>query len=145
VKVAVDLARVSALSLLFETRRHPLDLTISVSTPIAGRSYRPRRPSSELIETSSTPPRAPSPLHAHPRATHHLLRPSTTDPDTVDCQSTHGERRPRQTLARDAGLACMHNPHEEEGSRAIRSELDGGVPLRCRQARAGHWIWAGLA
>jgi hypothetical protein len=36
VKVAVNLAGVSALSLLFETHHHPLDLTPSVSTPVAG-------------------------------------------------------------------------------------------------------------
>jgi hypothetical protein len=39
----------------------------------------------------------------------------------------------------------MHSPREEEGSRAVRSESDGGVQLHCRQARAGRWIWAGLA
>jgi hypothetical protein len=31
--------------LLSKTCRHPLDLTPSVSTPMAGRSHRPRRPS----------------------------------------------------------------------------------------------------
>jgi hypothetical protein len=119
VKVVVNLAGVSALSLLSETCRHPLDLTLSVSTPMAGRSRRPRQPSPELIAMTATPPRVPQPLHALPLAAHHLLRPSYTKPDTADRWSTLGELPPRQTLARGAGLACMHSPREEEGSCAV--------------------------
>jgi hypothetical protein len=91
VKVAVDLAGVSALSLLFETRLHPLDLTPSVSTLVAGRGRRLRRPSPELIETSSTPPRAPSLLHARPLVAPHLLNSSAIDPTTADHQPSLGE------------------------------------------------------
>jgi hypothetical protein len=148
VKVAVDLAGVSALSLLSETRRHPLDLTPSVSTPVAGRSRRPCRPSPELIETSSTPPRAPSPLHACPLAAHHLLNRSVTDPTAAEHQPPLG----KHDVAENPSSPRRHRLHatfrEEEGSHAIRSESDGGVPLRCRQIRAGRWTrpaWLGPA
>jgi hypothetical protein len=79
VKVAVDLAGVSALSLRSEAHRHPMDLTLSVSTP--GRAV-----AVAIADLHRSSPRRlrhyrehPQPLHACPLVAHHLLIRTAAD------------------------------------------------------------------
>jgi hypothetical protein len=92
----------------------------------------------KLIETSLTPPRAPPPLHARPLAAHHLLNRSAADPTAADHQPPLGKRDVAKNPSSQRHHRLHATSHEEEGSRAIQSESDGGVPLRCHQIRAGH-------
>jgi hypothetical protein len=105
----------------------------------------PLSPLLKLIESSSTPPRAPSPLHALSLAAHSLLSRSAANPTAVDHQPSLGKRDVTETLALPRRPHLHALSREEEGMRAIRSESDGGIPFWPRQARAGRQIWASLA
>jgi hypothetical protein len=70
---------------------HPLDLIFLCFWTRTRRGSRLRRPSQEHIGTSPKPSRAPSPLHAHPRAAHPLLDPSASDLATTDRQPPFGK------------------------------------------------------
>jgi hypothetical protein len=64
----------------------------------------------KLIATTSTPPRAPPPLHARLLVAHHLLNRSATDLTAADPQPPLGEQPLHETLAHRVALACMRRP-----------------------------------
>jgi hypothetical protein len=118
VEVAVDLAISLALSGLQTHPRH-LDLTPLCFYSRAYRSRHHRQPSPELTVTTSTPPRAPQPLHTCPLVAHRLLTRTSTDLTATN------HRRPSisftlpKTLASDVTRVGMRDPCEEEGPRTI--------------------------
>jgi hypothetical protein len=143
--VAVNLTTLSAPSLFCEARSHCLDLTHSSVCSRSCHSHRHRHPLSELVLTAWAPPRPLQPVHVPHLDLDLFLIFFTAEPAPADRRGTHGKRRPRQTLASDAGNRLHVMSREEEGSRAVQSELDGGVPL-CRPPDPGRPSdWASLA
>jgi hypothetical protein len=129
------------------SRASPLrpDLTPLLLDPGNTIAHQRRRQSPELTVMSSTPSRAPSPLHARPLAENHPLNCSATDPLTADHQPSLDKRADIGNPSSPRRHRMHASSRKEEGSRAVRSESDGGVPLRPHQAQAGRQIWAGLA
>jgi hypothetical protein len=126
----------SALSSFLACRHHP-DLTSPLLDPGNAIDHRRRRPSLELTGKSSTPSRAPTPLHARPLAENPLLNRSATDLAAVDRRSPLGKLAGARNPSSPATPRLHVLSREEERSRAVRSGSDGGVPVRPRQARAG--------
>jgi hypothetical protein len=125
VKVAIDLAAFSALSLVCEARSHHLDLTHRSVWSRSCHSHRHRHPMPEFDPMASASSRPPQLMHAHHLDLDLVLICSTTELAPADHQSTHGKRHPRQTLASDARLACMRNPTRKK-THAL-SDLDWTV------------------